>query len=145
MYLSKTKWKPGEFWLLTESYLNQWIWINKQSNSPWYQIILTDLSLNEWSLNVRVWRMNVCCVGELYMIVEFCLYGNLQKFILANRLHFINQINPDTGTLHSTRSTQTQVLFTQPDQPRHRYSSLRLQDYWILRGQLLKTLHTCFI
>ena len=47
------------------------------------------------------------------MIVEFCLYGNLQKFILANRLHFINQINPDTGTLHSTRSTQTQVLFTQ--------------------------------
>ena len=36
------------------------------------------------------------CVGELYMIVEFCLYGNLQKFILANRLHFINQINPDT-------------------------------------------------
>jgi hypothetical protein len=31
------------------------------------------------------------------VIVEFCLYGNLQKFILANRPHFINQINPETG------------------------------------------------
>jgi hypothetical protein len=31
------------------------------------------------------------------VIVEFCLYGNLQKFILANRPHFINQINPVTG------------------------------------------------
>jgi hypothetical protein len=38
-----------------------------------------------------------CELGELYVIVEFCLYGNLQKFILANRPHFINQINPDTG------------------------------------------------
>jgi hypothetical protein len=37
--------------------------------------------------------------GELYVIVEFCLYGNLQKFILANRLHFIDQINPATGKL----------------------------------------------
>jgi hypothetical protein len=39
----------------------------------------------------------LCDLGELYVIVEFCLYGNLQKFILANRPHFINQINPDTG------------------------------------------------
>jgi hypothetical protein len=38
-----------------------------------------------------------CDLGELYVIVEFCLYGNLQKFILANRPHFINQINPVTG------------------------------------------------
>ena len=35
--------------------------------------------------------------GELYMIVEYCKYGNLQKYISSKRESFISQINPQTG------------------------------------------------
>ena len=34
---------------------------------------------------------------ELYVIVEFCKFGNLQKYIELKRENFISQINPDTG------------------------------------------------
>ena len=33
---------------------------------------------------------------ELYVIVEFCKFGNLQKYIELKRENFISQINPDT-------------------------------------------------
>ena len=34
---------------------------------------------------------------ELYMIVEYCRFGNLQKFIQTHRDVFINQLDPFTG------------------------------------------------
>ena len=35
--------------------------------------------------------------GELYVIVEYCKHGNLQKYISNKRESFISQINPKTG------------------------------------------------
>ena len=35
--------------------------------------------------------------GELYVIVEYCKYGNLQKYISSKRDTFISQINPMSG------------------------------------------------
>ena len=56
--------------------------------------------------------------GELYMIVEYCKFGNLQKFIQYNRKFFIDQINPCTGTClyycstkHSTINKFKKFLF----------------------------------
>ena len=34
---------------------------------------------------------------ELYVIVEFCKFGNLQKYIECKRGTYISQIHPDTG------------------------------------------------
>ncbi|XP_067624151.1 vascular endothelial growth factor receptor 1 isoform X3 [Eurosta solidaginis] len=36
---------------------------------------------------------------ELMVIVEYCRYGNVQNFLLRNRRHFINQINPETDKI----------------------------------------------
>ena len=33
--------------------------------------------------------------GELLVIVEFCRYGNLQDYLLANRRHFVNELDDD--------------------------------------------------
>ena len=34
---------------------------------------------------------------DLYMIVEYCRFGNLQKFIQTHRDVFVNQLDPATG------------------------------------------------
>lgn len=34
---------------------------------------------------------------ELFVIVEFCPYGNLQKYIESKREQFIDQVNPSTA------------------------------------------------
>ncbi|XP_060530619.1 vascular endothelial growth factor receptor 1 isoform X2 [Cylas formicarius] len=36
---------------------------------------------------------------ELYVIVEYCRYGNLQNYLLRHRDSFVNQIQPRTGKL----------------------------------------------
>ncbi|KRT78953.1 Immunoglobulin, partial [Oryctes borbonicus] len=36
---------------------------------------------------------------ELYVIVEFCRFGNLHNYLLRHRENFINQINPETGKI----------------------------------------------
>ena len=45
----------------------------------------------------HVIRINVCHLGELYVIVEYCKFGNLQKYIETKREGFISQINPSSG------------------------------------------------
>ncbi|KAH7643343.1 vascular endothelial growth factor receptor 3 [Dermatophagoides farinae] len=35
--------------------------------------------------------------GELLVIVEYCQFGNLRHYLIANRDNFINQLNPLTG------------------------------------------------
>ena len=42
----------------------------------------------------HVIRINL---GELYVIVEYCKFGNLQKYIETKREGFISQINPTSG------------------------------------------------
>ena len=34
---------------------------------------------------------------ELFIIVEYCRFGNLQKYLLQHRNHYISQIDPLTG------------------------------------------------
>ncbi|CAH1182641.1 unnamed protein product [Phyllotreta striolata] len=37
---------------------------------------------------------------ELLVIVEYCRFGNLQNYLLRQREHFINQIDPHTGKIN---------------------------------------------
>lgn len=54
---------------------------------------------------MRTWLAQICCIlirnilflGELFVIVEFCRYGNLQNYIYKHRENFIDQIDPATG------------------------------------------------
>ena len=39
--------------------------------------------------------------GEVYVLVEYCKFGNIQKFLLNHRDKFIDQINPETGKYDS--------------------------------------------
>ena len=32
-------------------------------------------------------------IGELFIIVEYCRFGNLQTFLTSNRNNFINQVD----------------------------------------------------
>ena len=34
---------------------------------------------------------------ELFVIVEYCRFGNLQKYLLQHRNHYIDQIDPLSG------------------------------------------------
>ncbi|XP_065357936.1 vascular endothelial growth factor receptor 1 isoform X3 [Calliphora vicina] len=43
---------------------------------------------------------------ELMVIVEYCRFGNVQNFLMRNRKRFINQINPNTGKIDPTITTQ---------------------------------------
>lgn len=37
---------------------------------------------------------------ELLVIVEYCRFGNIQKYLLLHRNHFIDQTDPDTGEIN---------------------------------------------
>ena len=37
---------------------------------------------------------------ELFVIVEYCRFGNIQKYLLLHRSHFINQIDPVTSEIN---------------------------------------------
>ena len=37
---------------------------------------------------------------ELFVIVEYCRFGNLQKYLLRHRHHYINQCDPVTGEIN---------------------------------------------
>ncbi|XP_075218666.1 vascular endothelial growth factor receptor 1-like [Lycorma delicatula] len=41
-------------------------------------------------------------LDELLVIVEYCPYGNLHKFLQSHRETFINQVNPITGRIDPT-------------------------------------------
>ncbi|GJQ81452.1 Pvr [Trypoxylus dichotomus] len=36
---------------------------------------------------------------ELYVVVEFCRFGNLHNYLLRHRENFINQVDPETGKI----------------------------------------------
>ena len=36
---------------------------------------------------------------ELFVIVEYCRFGNLQKYLLQHRNHYIDQIDPLSGKI----------------------------------------------
>lgn len=40
--------------------------------------------------------------GELMIIVEYCSFGNIKKYLETNRDHFIDQIDRDTDKIDST-------------------------------------------
>ncbi|KAK4301334.1 hypothetical protein Pmani_026519 [Petrolisthes manimaculis] len=44
--------------------------------------------------------------GELWILVEYCRFGNLQVFLQRHRRQFINQIDPTTGRIDLTRTTR---------------------------------------
>ncbi|XP_055301213.1 vascular endothelial growth factor receptor 1-like [Sitodiplosis mosellana] len=43
---------------------------------------------------------------ELMIIVEYCPFGNVKKYLETNRDHFINQIDEDTDEIDPTKETQ---------------------------------------
>ncbi|CAL4061662.1 unnamed protein product, partial [Meganyctiphanes norvegica] len=43
--------------------------------------------------------------GELWILVEYCHFGNLLKFMLQHRHHFINQVDPDTDRIDHNNFT----------------------------------------
>ena len=36
---------------------------------------------------------------ELLVITEYCKFGNIQKYLVSHRQHFVNQINPASGDI----------------------------------------------
>lgn len=44
--------------------------------------------------------------GELWILVEYCRYGNLLSFMHRHRKNFVNQINPATGKIDSMKIVQ---------------------------------------
>ncbi|XP_063586336.1 platelet-derived growth factor receptor beta-like [Penaeus indicus] len=44
--------------------------------------------------------------GELWILVEYCRYGNLLLFMHRHRKNFVNQINPVTGKIDSMKIVQ---------------------------------------
>ncbi|KAK3877300.1 hypothetical protein Pcinc_017977 [Petrolisthes cinctipes] len=44
--------------------------------------------------------------GELWILVEYCRFGNLQVFLQRHRRQFVNQIDPTTGRIDLTRTTR---------------------------------------
>ncbi len=40
--------------------------------------------------------------GELMVVVEYCLYGNIRSFLLAHRRTFINQLNKESDEIDPT-------------------------------------------
>lgn len=40
--------------------------------------------------------------GKLWVLVEYCRFGNLLQFIRHHRKSFINLINPETGRIEHT-------------------------------------------
>ncbi|XP_047470761.1 LOW QUALITY PROTEIN: vascular endothelial growth factor receptor 2-like [Penaeus chinensis] len=44
--------------------------------------------------------------GELWILVEYCRYGNLLSFMHRHRKNFVNQINPVTGKIDSMKTVQ---------------------------------------
>ncbi|KAK3890337.1 hypothetical protein Pcinc_005715 [Petrolisthes cinctipes] len=43
---------------------------------------------------------------ELWILVEYCRFGNLQVFLQRHRRQFVNQIDPTTGRIDLTRTTR---------------------------------------
>lgn len=44
--------------------------------------------------------------GELWILVEYCRYGNLLSFMHRHRKNFVNQVNPVTGKIDSMKTVQ---------------------------------------
>lgn len=60
--------------------------------------------------------------GELIMIVEYCEYGSLKKFLVSGGYNFINYVNPENGDYDSqmiismmTPGNNSQVTLTTKD------------------------------
>jgi len=51
--------------------------------------------------------------GELMVIVEYCLYGNIRSFLLAHRRTFINQLNKESDEIDPT--------ITNTEEENHKY------------------------
>lgn len=43
--------------------------------------------------------LGIVTKNKLMAIVEYCRYGNMKNFLLANRLNFINMVNTENGEL----------------------------------------------
>ena len=54
------------------------------------------------------------CLGELFIIVEYCQFGNLQSFLIKNRKSFINQVdesgNPTTDTVTADETDNYPII-----------------------------------
>ena len=49
---------------------------------------------------------NHSIIGELLVIEEFCRYGNLHDFLLANRQHYINELDRSVSDLELSPLSQ---------------------------------------
>ena len=51
-------------------------------------------------------KLNHTNAGELLVIEEFCRYGNLRDYLLANRQHYVNELDRCTSDLEPSTSSQ---------------------------------------
>ncbi len=59
-------------------------------------------SVGTWNMNKWIIR---CYIGELFVIVEYCRFGNLQSYLINHRNNFVNQVDK-LGNLLSDAAMQ---------------------------------------
>ncbi|XP_076036134.1 vascular endothelial growth factor receptor 1-like [Oratosquilla oratoria] len=64
--------------------------------------------------------------GELWILVEFCRYGDLLKYIQKHRNHFVNQLDPNTGLIDPSITIASPL--SPPTSARPGYRSLPQTD-----------------
>ncbi|XP_046746923.1 vascular endothelial growth factor receptor 3-like [Diprion similis] len=47
--------------------------------------------------------------GQLFVIVEFCRFGNLHDYLLRHRRHFVNQLDADTGEIRDQNRDEVEI------------------------------------
>ena len=62
------------------------------------------------TLNCHFLRQFCNFTEELYVIVEYCKFGNLQKFIEKKRDTFISQVNPESGKFDDNYPLDLEIL-----------------------------------
>lgn len=56
--------------------------------------------------NVQNILFNLIDAGELMIIVEYCPFGNMKKYLETNRDYFIDQIDRESDEIDSTVEAQ---------------------------------------
>lgn len=85
--------------------------------------------------------------GELWILVEYCRFGNLQVYLQRHRRQFINQIDPTTGRIDVTRTARAGSPLSADTHNRynhhHNYFSLFLRDARLHEKNQLRDILAC--
>jgi len=77
--------------------------------------------------------------SELLVVIEYCRFGNLQKYLINHRNHYVNQIDPNTGAINFNIG-QEALVHDAPDFPTDRERNENsMQTYVRSSSQYLTT------